>query len=274
MAVNATDAVVRGSDVGSAVRAEADRWIFVFMAALFVVTALAGFIPSSIEKVAAVEAGQRAPFPAVLHVHAALMGSWLLLLLAQTSLMATGRKALHQKLGIASFAVMPAMVVTGLILVPTMWGLLWSVDTSVLPAAAAASIAESKTFVSNILLLQIRMGIMFPLCVVLALRARRRDPETHKRLMILATALPLAAAIDRIAWLPSTLPDSPVLPDVYVLLWIMPLFVFDIVRHRRLPRAYLIWAGVGLPLTIAAHLLWGTPWWLLTARELVGVAGP
>ncbi len=271
MAVNATDAVALGSDVGGAVRVDADRWIFVFMAALFVATALTGFIPSSIGKVAAVAAGQRAPFPAVLHVHAALMGSWLMLLLAQTSLMATGRRALHQKLGIVSFALMPAMVVTALILVPTMWHLLWSIDTTVLSAPAAASIADSKTFVSNILLLQIRMGIMFPLCVVLALGARRKDPETHRRLMILATVVPLAAALDRIVWLPTTLPDSPVAPDLYVLLWILPMFAFDIIRHRRVPRAYLIWAGVGLPLTVAAHLLWGTPWWLATARELVGV---
>lgn len=112
---------------------------------------------------------------------------------------------------------MPAIVVTGLILVPTMWRLLWGVDT---------------------------------------------------------TVVPLAAAIDRIVWLPTTLPHSPVAPDLYVLLWIVPMFAFDIVRHRRVPRAYLIWAGAALPLTIAAHLLWGTPWWLATARELVGVAGP
>ena len=52
----------------------ADRWIYVFMAGLFVATALTGFIPASIRHFAAVEAGQRpAPSP-VLHVHAVLMG--------------------------------------------------------------------------------------------------------------------------------------------------------------------------------------------------------
>ena len=71
-----------------------DRWIFVFMAALFFVTALAGFIPDSLMKIAAVKAGERAPFPLVLHVHAVLMGAWLSLLLAQTTLMATGNAAM------------------------------------------------------------------------------------------------------------------------------------------------------------------------------------
>ena len=61
-----------------------DRWIFVFMAAWFIAIVLAGFIPDSIEKVAAVQAGQRPPFPLVLHMHAVVMGSFLLMLLAQT----------------------------------------------------------------------------------------------------------------------------------------------------------------------------------------------
>ena len=77
-----------------------DRWIFVFMAAWFIAIVLAGFIPDSIMKVGMVQAGARPPFPIVLHMHAVLMGSFLLLLLAQTVLMATGRRALHMRLGI------------------------------------------------------------------------------------------------------------------------------------------------------------------------------
>lgn len=37
-----------------------------------------------------------------------------------------------------------------------------------------------------------------------ALLVRREDPETHKRLIIIATLPLLSAAIDRIAWLPTT----------------------------------------------------------------------
>lgn len=58
-----------------------DRWIFVFTAVWFIAIVLVGFIPDSLMKVAAVQAAQRPPFPTVLHVHAVLMGSFLLLLL-------------------------------------------------------------------------------------------------------------------------------------------------------------------------------------------------
>jgi hypothetical protein len=52
-----------------------DRWIYVITAASFIAIVLAGFIPSSLEKIAAVEAGRRPPFPLVMHLHALLMGA-------------------------------------------------------------------------------------------------------------------------------------------------------------------------------------------------------
>src|SRR5262245_4473613 len=67
-----------------------DRWIFVSMAVWFIVVTLTGFVPDSLAKIAAVQAGDRPPFPLVLHLHAVLMASFLLLVLAQTTLMATG----------------------------------------------------------------------------------------------------------------------------------------------------------------------------------------
>src|SRR5205823_5158146 len=77
-----------------------DRWIFVFMAAWFILIVLTGFIPDSIAKVGAVQAGQRPPFPIVLHMHAVVMGSFLVLLLTQSVLMSTGRRP-RRKRGLA-----------------------------------------------------------------------------------------------------------------------------------------------------------------------------
>src|SRR5215510_7411901 len=98
-----------------------DRWIYVFMAAFFVAITLTGFVPESIAKIAAVEAGQRPPFPLVLHLHAILMGSFLLLLLVQTVLAARGELRHHQRLGLASVVLAPALVVVGFILTPTIY---------------------------------------------------------------------------------------------------------------------------------------------------------
>lgn len=249
----------------------ADRWIFVFMAALFVVTALTGFIPSSIEKIAAIQAGARPPFPPVLHVHAVLMGTWLLLLLTQAGLVATDRRSIHQKLGIASLVVAPAMVVTGFILVPTGFRTIWGLAAAPPPGMDTAVIAETQSFITNVSLMQIRAGILFPLFVAWALLLRKSDPETHKRLTILATVIPLPAAIDRIGWLPTTMPTNSASPDLYILLWILPMFVYDLIKHRRVPRAYIIWLVVSLPLTIAVHALWGSQWWMTAAPKIMGV---
>lgn len=90
-----------------------DRWIYVFTAASFIVITLTGFIPDSLRKIAAVQAGERPPFPLILHMHAVLMGSFLMFLLAQTTLMATGRGNLHRRLGIAAFALAAVFVVVG-----------------------------------------------------------------------------------------------------------------------------------------------------------------
>jgi len=87
---------------GSPLARAIDRWIYVFTAASFIAIVLTGFIPDSIGKIAAVQAGDRPPFPLVLHMHAILMGSFLLVLLAQTTLAAIGRNDLHRRLGIAS----------------------------------------------------------------------------------------------------------------------------------------------------------------------------
>ena len=106
---------------GSPLARAIDRWIYVFTAASFVVIALTGFIPDSLTKIAAVQAAERPPFPLVLHMHAVLMGSFLLLLLAQTTLMATGRSDQHRRLGLAGMVIAPALVVVGFILAPTMY---------------------------------------------------------------------------------------------------------------------------------------------------------
>lgn len=245
-----------------------DRWIFFFTGVLFFVTVLAGFIPSSLEKIAAVEAGQRGPLPLVLHVHAVLMGAWILLLLTQVTLVKTSHRKLHQKLGVVSFGLMPAMVITGFLLVPAGLRNLWALDPSVMPPG---ELDITKDLVANIMLGQIRVGILFPAFVCLALYFRKSDPGTHKRLMILATALPMPAAIDRISWLPSTFPESFMSADLYVLLWLSPLFAWDVMRHRKVHRAWVMWLAAFIPTSVVIQLLWGSQWWLDTAPGLVGL---
>ena len=247
-----------------------DQWIYVFTAAGFVAICLAGFIPDSLAKIAAVQAGQRPPFPLILHMHAVLMGSFLLLLLAQTTLMATGRSDLHRRLGISAMVLAPALVVVGLILVPTMYHYAWNAAQAA-PADMREKLRQVVSGRDNIMLLQFRIGVLFPLLLFIGLRARGKNAGLHKRMMILATAMALPAGIDRIAWLPTTLPGSPLATDLYTLLAVSPMFVWDVVRNQAVHRAYWIWLAVGLPFAVAVHGLWDTAWWHSIAPRLMGV---
>ena len=247
-----------------------DRWIYVFTAASFVAIVLAGFIPDSLMKIEAVRAGQRPPFPLVLHLHALLMGSFLLLLLAQTTLAAVGRVDVHRRLGLAAMVVAPALVIVGFILAPTMYHQMWA-GAQAAPPGVREQMQERLLVLDNILLLQLRIGILFSLFLALGLKARGRNAGMHKRLMILATAMAMPAGIDRIPWIPHTMPASPLSPDLYTLLAVSPMFLWDVLRNKRVHPAYVIWLAINLPFAIAVHGLWNTDWWHQTARQIMGV---
>jgi hypothetical protein len=134
---------------------------------------------------------------------------------------------------------------------------------------------ESRTigFMSNILLEQVRMAPLFVVFVTWAFLSRRRDLETHKRMMVLATLMPLPAAIDRIVWLPGTMVQGPAFMALYTLLWLSPVLIYDLARRGRVHRAYVIGIALNLPFVIASYFLWGSPRWFEVAPRLMGVPG-
>ena len=116
-----------------------------------------------------------------------------------------------------------------------------------------------------------QVGIMFSLFLTMGLLARGRDPSFHKRMMILATAVTLPAAFDRMEWLPTTMPTSPQSLGLYVLLAISPMLVWDVIRNRDVHRAYWVWLPIYAASCFAAISLWDTPVWHATARHIMGV---
>jgi hypothetical protein len=246
-----------------------DRWIYVFTAAGFVAVSLVGFIPDSVGKIRMVQSGERPPFPLIPHVHAVSMAAFLVLLLVQAVLVATGRPCAHRRLGLAIFALAPTMMAAGIALVPTTYHGLSAAAQAAAPQARAA-LENGMRGLDDVILMQLREALLFPLALFVGLRARATDPGLHKRLMMLAIAPTLSAAFDRISWLRTTLPASPSGSELYVLLSITPMLAWDLLRNRRVHRAYWIWLAAAAPLTIAVHLLWDRPWWHAAARRLVG----
>ena len=247
-----------------------DRWIFVFMAAWFILIVLVGFIPDAIMKVQMVQAGVRPPFPIILHMHSVAMGAFLFLLLAQTTMVATGRNELHQQVGVAAFVLVPLLVVIGIVLAPTMYYQTWDALQTA-PAGARAQLQQVLSIRENILLLQLSAGVLFAAFIAIALSARRRNAGLHKRMMILATAVPLAASIDRMQWLPSSFPASPWTTDLWILAALSPMFVWDILRNRRVHEAYGIWLAIYVPVAVLVTALWDKPLWHSTARAILRV---
>ena len=122
----------------------------------------------------------RAPLPdLVVHVHAGLFMSWVLLLLVQNGLAATGNVKIHATLGLCGFALVPGMAVAALL-------------------TLADSIRRSDSGIPGELLLvgDLQEISLFVCLTVWGLLARR-NAASHKRLMIFGTLGMLGPAIDR-----------------------------------------------------------------------------
>ena len=247
-----------------------DRWIYVFTAASFIAIVLTGFVPDSFDKIAAIRAGALPPFPPILHIHAIIMGSFLLLLLGQTVLVAIGKRGWHMQLGIAGIVLAPAIVFTGLVLVPTIYHNVWNA-AQIAPAPAKQQLLAVTRLLENIMLAQIRIGLLFSIFMWIALQARTRNPGLHKRMIFLAIAAALPPAIDRMHWLPTTFPHSFLATDIYMVLAFSPMLIWDLVRNRSLHQAYVIWAAVFFPVSAVLYSLWDTPGWHDIARHIMAV---
>ncbi len=118
------------------------------------------------------------------HIHAILFTGWLLLFFTQVTLAAFGKVTWHMRLGKFGIAY-------GLLLIPV--GLY---------NALARAIAQSRGFYRE-LLDMLFFAIFFGAAI-----AYRKQPQVHKRLMIVATAMLLVAAASRMWFLPEV-PSRP-----------------------------------------------------------------
>lgn len=245
-----------------------DRWIYVLMTVWVIAIILAGFVPDSLDRIGQIENEIRPQFTWQAHFHALTMGAWMLLLLAQTTLMATGARRGHMQLGLAGMALAPTMVMAGLLLVPA------NIEARVAFATAggAETQAELGTFLRgalNTALIQIRVGLCFLLFVAIAFLARKRDAAMHKRMILLATIVPLGAATSRIPWLPNTVPVSPVSALLWPLAAMLPMLLWDFYRTRSVHRSYVIFLSIYLLTALPVVGLWNSPAWHDLVRPLL-----
>jgi hypothetical protein len=172
---------------------------------------------------------------ATVHVHALLFMSWLVLFIVQTRLITTHRVKVHRKLGYCGVALGAAMIVVG--------------GRTAVEAARLGAVppgANPWSFTA-IPFGDITTFAIFFLGAVLW----RNDRDKHKRLMILASACLMSAALVR--W-PGVLRVGPLLSYVLTLLFPIACVAYDRWSHGRVHPVY--WWGLavitlGIPVRVA-----------------------
>src|ERR1700676_2149856 len=169
-----------------------------------------------------------APLPStIVHVHGAIFSSWILFLLAQTSLVAAGRTDLHRRIGIAGFLLACLMVVVGV----------WAATNSLARSGGPPGI-DPKTFY----IIPITDMLIFSVLVFFAYRARF-DSTAHKRIIIVATVSLMIAAIAR--WPFPAVRGNPLAAQLGSYVFLLMLVAYDLWPTHKIHRTT-IWASVFL----------------------------
>ena len=185
------------------------------------------------------------------HIHGLVFTSWVLLFLAQTTLVATDRTDLHRKLGVGG-AVLAALL------------LIMGTTTAILRVKGGGSSPIPGVPPLSFLAVPLFDMVVFAMLIGAGLVLRSR-PDTHKRLMTLGTIALTSAPIAR---LPFVRPLGP--PGFFGLtdLFIVAMLVYDLATRRKVHPAT-IWGGLVILASQPLRLMIsGTPAWLTFAGWL------
>jgi hypothetical protein len=225
-----------------------DRRFFTGMGIAIAAVIVAGFAPTYFFRSFA----DRPPLRPFLHLHGIAFTAWVALFVAQTSLIATRRTALHRRMGLAALALLPAMAIIGLV-----------------AARASAARGFSPPGAPPPLVFLVIPFADIVLFVALAATglALRRRLAAHKRLMLLATIALLPPATGRLAMMTGQgLLTMFIATDAFVI----AMLVYDRWSRGRFHPAT-VWGGLALvasqPLRLA---LTTTAAWMSFARWFVG----
>ena len=220
-----TEAVVRSPavvrrPVYRTVNRKIERIFFGGMAILLCAVVIIGFTPTYFG------AGViHAPLPSpILHVHGAVFTLWMVLFLVQSALISAKRVRWHRSLGVVAFCLPPIMIVLGVIA---------AVDAlhrgvMIGPLDPAVSLAIPL------------MGIVCFTIVIFASWSSRRQPDAHKRLILLATMGLTEAAWGRFPWPKMGIPPAGGAVGGLAILLLL-LVAYDLISLHRIHRSTM-WA--------------------------------
>jgi len=238
---------------------------YMTMAITCLAVAVLGFAPTYFVPLAT----GRFASPPLVHVHGLIFFSWVLFLCLQTWLVNSGRSFAHREWGMLGVAIATAMIFSVFATV------IFRIQQLTPLGAGPAIRAFSWVQVSGMLF----FGAAFSLAI-----ARVREPEVHKRLMLLATISLLDAPIAR--WFltflaPPAPPGPPQVPPVFVTvppaivadLLLVAVMAYDWRTRSRPHRVYVIGGAILLVVQVTRPLISATPQWDALATLLGRLGG-
>jgi len=156
--------------IGRPVIRKTDRLFFSGMALASAVILFLGFLPSYFHRSA-----ELPPLTPLYQLHGAVFTAWIVLLVAQTALVAQSRSDIHRKLGVAGAVLAAVVFVVG-------------VAVSVETLRREGGVRFFAIPLGDIIVFGVLVG---------AAVLQRQQSDTHKRLMLLATISLLTAAVAR-----------------------------------------------------------------------------
>jgi hypothetical protein len=196
-------------------RLRREDFFFLFMVTLILVTVIIGFgqsyfLPGMI----------LAKLPnALVHVHAAIFVSWILLLIVQTVLVSVDRVRWHMQLGILGLVLAPLMVIAGT------WAILDSIHRRGVPRVPQGAMLAGDLLELAFFSIFVTWGLL-----------KRRDKAAHKRLMLFSTIAILGPAINR--W-PFTFMASAPAQGAFFLAFPALIVIFDLITLKKIHRSTL-----------------------------------
>jgi hypothetical protein len=251
---------------GAAVRAGRSRF-YVWLTGAMVLVAFGGFTPTFWGQMAR----SNVIGPPILYIHGLLFSAWVIFLFAQASLVAAGRTLAHRDWGLAGVALATAMA--------------FSVPLVVLRQIADADAAGFGEAARRFAIVPLSTLVFWVVFIGFAF-ANVRRPETHKRLIIVATVGALQAAVARFFLLAASAgaatgggPAGPP-PVVFSLpaglvvdLLLVVAIVHDWRSNRRVHPAYIVGGAALLAKQLLIIPLAATPTWLAAMAVFEKLAG-
>jgi hypothetical protein len=191
-------------------------------------------------------------------MHGTVFSAWIVLLLTQSLLVRSGNVRLHRRLGIAGAVLAASMVVLGV----------W---TALVSAAHGTIGQRVQAPPLEFLIVPLGQILIFGVLTGVAIALRRR-PETHRRLMLVATIHLIAPAVVRAAQ--GLLHVASPLPALVVAIaLVIVCIVHDAVTRGRVHPVFAVVAPMTL-LSFPARIAFShTATWHSIARWLVSAVG-